>query len=70
MGYSMGGGGTLNAGANIEAIEEYNIAVGVAMHPMVDAVTKAKNVGARLSGDPIMHTKFLSPVIPTLYAVG
>jgi hypothetical protein len=40
------------------------------MHPMVDAVTKAKNVGARLSGDPIMHTKFVSPVIPTLYAVG
>jgi dipeptidyl aminopeptidase/acylaminoacyl peptidase len=38
MGYSLGGAATLDSGANVEAIAEFNIAVGVAVAPATEEV--------------------------------
>jgi hypothetical protein len=38
MGYSLGGAATLDSGANVEAIAEYNIAAGVAVAPVTEEV--------------------------------
>jgi dipeptidyl aminopeptidase/acylaminoacyl peptidase len=38
MGYSMGGGATLDSGADMEAITEHNIAVGVAVAPVTEEI--------------------------------
>ena len=57
-GYSMGGGATLDSAGNEEAIEAYNIAAGVALHPITSKIIQ--------EGFP--DWVVASPIIPTLFA--
>jgi dienelactone hydrolase len=65
LGYSMGGGATLDSGANVEAIAEHNIGAGVAVAPLT---TEILTEFADLY-DIITFNEVEIPVIPMLYAV-
>jgi hypothetical protein len=66
MGYSMGGGATLNSGANEDAVEAYNIGLSVAIHPMTREVMEAGNEDVEALGLWDIN----SPIVPAMYAVG
>jgi hypothetical protein len=67
MGYSMGGGATLESGANVEAIANNNIAAGVAIGPTTSEVMVTLE---ELYGPGSMpYLDVAVPVIPMLYAV-
>jgi hypothetical protein len=68
MGYSMGGGATLNSGANIEAVDLYNIGVTVAIAPMTEEVMIEGAVAAGF--EPVASWEVHSPVTPVMFAVG
>jgi hypothetical protein len=65
MGYSMGGGGTLDSLADTSSIATYNIAAGVALHPVTtEVMAEAEEKGDDYYGDIGI------PTIPTLIFSG
>jgi hypothetical protein len=71
MGYSMGGGATLNSGANVEAVDMYNIGVAVAIAPMTEEVMIEGAEAAEAAGMPPVELWAVnSPVTPVMFAVG